>query len=167
MFNRAMHGARELGTSFMNGGFEGLDGMIAAQAEQRAYDTRQRAIEEIKAGYMKNAQAPETIAALKAAGIRSTKGRQRDPDRYADDYRQAAAFERGELGQEGGPGSLSLEAINHAMATNPMARYGIIGGAGVAGAAGMTAGAQQLEQLMGLLQEADETEVARDQPLTS
>ena len=82
----------------------------------------------------------------------------------------AAEAERGAVGAAGGPGNLSIEAINQAMVNDPAARYGYsalaIGGA-TAGGAAMTAGAQKLAQVMGLLQEADNTEVARDMPLQS
>ena len=159
-------GAGEL-VSSMGDGLGGLDQMIAMQAEQRANVDRQRAIEGIKAGYM-NAPSQEGVTdALKAAGFRSTKARQNNPQKYEADYQRAAEVNRGELGQPGGPGNLSLEAINTAMATSPLARYGVIGGAAVGGTAAMTAGAQKLIGLMEMLEEADETEVARDLPLTS
>ena len=53
------------------------------------------------------------------------------------------------------------------MATNPYARYGVIGGAALGGGTAMTAGAQKLAQVMGLLEEAQQTEVARDNELHS
>ena len=48
-----------------------------------------------------------------------------------------------------------------------LARGTVFGGGVTAGGAAMTAGAQKLMALMGMLEEADETEVARDAPLTS
>ena len=48
-----------------------------------------------------------------------------------------------------------------------IARGTVFGGGVTAGGAAMTAGAQKLMDLMGLFEEAEETEVARDQPLHS
>ena len=48
-----------------------------------------------------------------------------------------------------------------------IARGTLFGGGVTAGGAAMTAGAQKLMDLMGLFEEAEETEVARDQPLHS
>ena len=48
-----------------------------------------------------------------------------------------------------------------------IARGTVFGGGVTAGGAAMTAGAQKLMDLMGLFEEAEETEAARDQPLHS
>ena len=146
-------GAGELLEGIGQGGFGGLDDMIAMQAEQRAGAARARAIDDIKAGYQRNGADPavqQTMAANYVAG-----------DVADDTMTRAAIAERGQ------PGWLSMEALNQQMADSRAARYGVIGAAGLGGGALATAGAQKIAALMGLLQESDETEVARDQPLTS
>ena len=66
---------------------------------------------------------------------------------------------------ESGPGP--MESFHQTMADDPLQRRLVTGALGVTGGAAMTAGAQKLIGLMGMLEEADETEVARDAPLTS
>ena len=152
---------------FMQDAGERIDNILISQAREREAAIRADAIAEIKQGYMNAADQPGTQDALRAAGINPTKYRQRDPGKYEADYQAAAEMQRGVVGEKGGPGWASLEAVNNAMATNPYARYGVIGSAAVGGGAAMTAGAQKLAQVMGLLEEAQNVEEARDMPLHS
>ena len=161
-------GPRRAGVGgFMQDAGERIDNIFISQAKEREDAIRAEAIAEIKQGYMNAADQPGTMDALRAAGINPTKYRQRDPAKYEADYQAAAEMQRGVVGEQGGPGWASLEAVNNAMATNPYARYGVIGGAALGGGTAMTAGAQKLAQVMGLLEEAQQTEVARDNELHS
>ena len=128
--------------------FQGLDDRIANQAEQRANDARMRAIDGIVADYQNN---PNDLGVQQA--LAANEG----------DYLAAAIAERNNYGGMRTP----IESLNRAMNESDAARYGVVGGAALGGGMAMTAGAQKLMDLMGLFEEADETEVARDQPLTS
>ena len=129
---------------------EDFDDMLINQAEQRANDARMSAIDEIKAGMVRN---PAQEAGAYAPGNLSD-----------DQYMQLAT------GRRNFAAHTPIESINRAMADDPVARYGYaaaaVGGA-TAGGAAMTAGAQKLLALMGVLGEAQETEIARDNELTS
>ena len=145
-------GAGEL-IAAAGGGLGSLDDKIKEQALNRAEVSRQRHIDEIKAGYGSNMSDPAVQQQVADAYMPG--------DVYDDTMTRAAIAERGQ------PGWMSMEALNQQMANSRAARYGVIGAAGLGGGALATAGAQKLAALMGLLQESDETEVARDQPLTS
>jgi hypothetical protein len=141
-----------------------LDDKIVAQAQDRADVARQAMIEEVKAGMINNPNDPAVQTIMQMQGYRrnTMDGMTSDPTnkRYADRYDQMA-----NANAEGHRGP--VEILNQAMADNAGVRYGVIGTAGLGGGALATAGAQKVAALMGLLQESDETEVARDQPLTS
>ena len=107
-----------------------------------------RAIDGIVADYQNNPNDPGVQQALAANG---------------GDYLAAAMAERDGYGGMRTP----IESLNRAMNESDAARYGVVGGAALGGGMAMTAGAQKLMDLMGLFEEAGETEVARDQPLTS
>lgn len=121
-----------------------LDDRLVNQAEQRANEARLRAIDAIKADMDRHPTAGATKEMM--AG-------------YDNSLAAAEAQMAGHMGP--------LETINRAMSDNPYARYGVIGSAAVGGGAAMTAGAQKLLSVMGLLEEANQTEVARDMPLQS
>ncbi len=121
-----------------------LDDRIVNQAEQRANEARLRAIDGIKAEMDRSPNSPATKEMM--AG-------------YDNSLAAAVAQMQGRMGP--------VEQLNRAMSDNPYARYGVIGSAAVGGGVGMTAGAQKLLSVMGLLEEAEQTEVARDMPLQS
>ena len=144
--------------------FQGLDDRLVAQARNRETYARENAIANIRDGYGKNMQGPGVQQAVQyqqalSGGITDEQALQ-----------AAAAAQREYSVQNGGGWRTPIESVNHAMANDAAARYGYgaaaVGGATLGGA-GMTAGAQKLMDLMGLFEEAEETEVARDQPLTS
>ena len=141
-----------------------LDARIAQQATNRADAARQRAIEEIKDEMIRNPSAKSVQELMGSMGY-DQKMRERmvaDPinERYGPDFDELAYAQ---MGAHVGP----VEALNRSMAENPYARYGVIGSAAVGGGAAMTAGAQKLLSVMGLLEEANQTEVAREMPLQS
>ena len=128
-----------------------FDDMLANQAEERANNARMRAIEDIKADMQANAMDP---AVLQAVGGYAPAG---------GNYLDAAIAERNSYSGLQTP----IESINRAMNESDAARYGIGGAAVVGSGVAMTAGAQKLASIMGLLQEAQEVEVARDNELHS
>lgn len=148
----------------IQGAAQGFDQRVAAQATTRADMARQAAIEEIKSGMIRNVGDVGVQHQMQIQGIPSSRmvAMTEDPtrDRYSDEFDEMAWSQ---MGNHQGP----VESINRAIATNPYARYGTIGGAAVGGGVAMTAGAQKLGQIMGLLQEAEQTEVARDNELHS
>ena len=165
----AWNGGAELVGGIRDGGLGGLNQAIIDQADRRAMESRDDAIRDIRAKMIRNPGDPTHVNAYADAGIDAAIGTRMgtaegaaDSD-YGQYYQQAAAGMRDEQGY----GWASHEAVNRAMATNPYARYGVIGAAGVGGGLGITAGAQKLVDLMGLFEEAEQTEIARDQPLTS
>ena len=121
-----------------------LDDRIVNQAEQRANEARLRAIDGIKAEMDRSPNSSATKEMM--AG-------------YDNSLAAAVAQMQGKMGP--------VEQLNRAMSDDPYARYGVIGSAAVGGGAAMTAGAQKLLSVMGLLEEAEQTEVARDMPLQS
>ena len=139
-----------------------FDDMLANQAEQRANEARIRAIDDIKASMIKNPGDQAYEPYYPDARMTMSGG----AEKYAQQYLDAATAMRDDQGY----GGMSIEGINRAMNEDAAARYGYgalaIGGA-TAGGAAMTAGAQKLLGLMGILQEAGETEVAREMPLQS
>ena len=144
-----------------------FDSMVKRQAAARADNARARAIADIKADMIENPGEPAYTAYYGAPGAGVNKSQQTamaQPGRgekYGDQYGAAATAYRTEQGM--GP----IEGLNRAMAENPYARYGVAGTAAVGGGLAMTAGAQKLMQLMGALDEATQTDVARDMPLQS
>ena len=127
--------------------FRNLDDRIANQAEQRANNARMRAIDDIVADYQRNPNDAGVQQAMSGYGSPL----------------EAAIAERNQYSGMQTP----IESINRAMNENPYARYGVVGGTALGGGMAMTAGAQKLMDLMGMFQEAEETEVARDAPLPS
>lgn len=120
---------------------------------------RQQIMERINRGFAPpEASAAEEI--LKSLG--SQKGRDKVANQYAPDMRR---------GQGGWTGRGTMEMINQGIAENAIVRRGVlptaIVGGGALGAAGMTAGAQQLMALMQYMQSGQENEASREQPLTS
>lgn len=141
-----------------------LDARIVQQASNRADGARQRAIEGIKAEMIGNPSAKSVQDQMQMLGYDEAmrKKMAADPvnERYGPDFDELAYAQ---MGAHVG----AVESLNRAMAENPYARYGVIGSAAVGGGAAMTAGAQKLLSVMGLLEEAEQTEVARDMPLQS
>ena len=148
---------------FFRGMGDRIDDALVMQADARANAARARANDEIKGGMERNRSNGANAQKLQDAYI---------PGMDADTALQLAAeTERGVVGIPGGPTErMSIEGINNAMVNDPVARYGYsalaVGGAS-AGLGGMTAGAQKLASIMGLLQEAQEVEIARDNELHS
>ena len=141
--------------------FRDLDDRIVQQSYGRAENERAKAIENIKQGMMRdqsNKSYGETYEGMAPQYPASMRENAETSDAY---YDVAAARYMDSVGA--GP----MESLNVAMAENPYARYGVAGTAAVGGGMAMTAGAQKLLGLMGLLSEAGETEVARDMPLQS
>ena len=144
-----------------------FDSMVQRQATARADDARARAIADIKAGMIENPGEPAYTAYYGAPGAGVNKSQQTamaQPGRgekYGDQYGAAATAYRSEQGM--GP----IEGLNRSMAENPYARYGVVGTAAAGGGLALTAGAQKILGLMGILEEANQTEVARDMPLES
>ena len=152
------------------GGFlMGLDDRIVAQAESRAENARTRAIRDIMLDMKRNPEDEAFQEYYKKTGAHPSTLKSMATEKGAakDDYMMAYADAAQYMRDDQGVGSLSLEGINNAMAENPYVRYGVAGTAAAGGGVAMTAGAQQLMQLMGLLQESQETEVARQMPLES
>ena len=139
----------------MGGFFQGLDNRIENAANARAAAARGAAVESIRAGMERNPSDPGYAAYMTG----------NDAPAYGVPYYDAAVAYR--EGTAPAAWQRPVEAINNAMADSAAARYGVVGGAALGGGMAMTAGAQKLMDLMGLFEEADETEVARDQPLTS
>ena len=131
--------------------FQGLDDRIANQAEERANNARMRAIDGIEADMRANATDP---AVLQQVGGYAPAG---------GNYLDAAIAQREGYSAMQTP----IESINRAMNDSAAARYGVVGGAAVGGGLALTAGAQKLIGLMDMLNEANQTEVARDMPLQS
>jgi hypothetical protein len=148
----------------IQGAAQGFDERIKAQATERAEVARQAAIENIKAGMIRNPADASVQQAMQMQGYspKQMAGMTEDPinDRYGADYDEMAYAQM--QGRQG-----LLEGVNREMASNPYARYGVIGGAALGGGTAMTAGAQKLAQVMGLLDEAQNVEEARDMPLHS
>lgn len=143
--------------------FQGLDDRIEAQAASRAAGARQSAIDGIASGYARNPNEQAVFDAVNQyAGAEASMGLPQDAVLQA-----AAAGQREQIMQDHGGWRTPVESLNQAMVDSQAARYGVIGGAALGGGMAMTAGAQKLMDLMGLFEEAGETEVARDQPLTS
>lgn len=128
-----------------------FDAMLALQAEERGNNARASAIESIKADMQANAMDP---AVLQAVGGYAPAG---------GNYLDAAIAERDSYSGIQTP----IESVNRAMQNSDAARYGIGGAAVLGSGVAMTAGAQKLASIMGLLQEAEEVEVARDNELHS
>lgn len=144
-----------------------LDAALIRQADMRAEEARQAAIESIKSEMIRNPSDQGVQQQMQAQGYT-----QRQMDRMVADptnERYGPDFDEMAYGQMSGNAGF-VERVNRAMVNDPAARYGYsalaVGGA-TAGGAAMTAGAQKLIGLMGILGEAEETEVARDLPLTS
>lgn len=146
----------------IGGAARGFDERIQAQATNRADAARMEAIENIKAGMMRNPSDQAVQDAMQMQGYtpKQMVAMTEDPinERYGPDYDEMAYAQM--QGRQG-----LLEGVNREMARNPYARYGVIGGAALGGGAAMTAGAQKLAQVMGLLDEAQNVEEARDMPL--
>ena len=148
----------------IQGAAEGFDSRIKAQATTRADEARQRMIESIKDDMLRNPNQAAVQEAMQMQGYKPQmiENMSADPynERYGPEFDEMAYAQ---AGNHQGP----IESINRAIATNPYARYGTVGGAAVGGGLAMTAGAQKLAQVMGLLEEAQQTEVARDNELHS
>lgn len=148
----------------MGGFFQGLDDRLVAQARNRETYARENAIADIRGSYANNLEDDAVQQRLEQAML-ANPGMTQDQASHA-----AATAQREQIMQDHGGWRTPIQSVNHAMANDAAARYGYgaaaVGGVTLGGA-GMTAGAQKLMDLMGLFEEAEETEVARDQPLTS
>lgn len=144
--------------------FQGLDDRIVNQARQREMAARDGHIAAIRGGFERNPNEEGVMQAINQyAAQDAAMGLPQDAL-----MQQAAAGQQRQIMAEQGYGIRHpLQSINHAMAESRPVRYGVIGGAAVGGGMAMTAGAQKLLGLMDALSESDQTDMARDQPLTS
>ena len=150
---------------------QNFDSMVQRQALARAQAARESAISGIKDSIMANPADPGYANAIQGAARNAAQAKAAmHPDavskhpEYADTvYPTAARDYREDVAQHWY--QKPVESLNQAMADNAYARYGVIGSAAVGGGAAMTAGAQKLLGLMGALQQANESEEARQLPL--
>ena len=138
-----------------------FDSMVQRQAANRAENERAKAIASIKQGMIRD-EGGKSYDATYQGMAGKYPAEMRTNEATSDAYYDVAASR---YVDEYGPGP--LESLNESMANNAAARYGVIGTAAVGGGLGLTAGAQKILGLMGILEEANQTEVARDQPLQS
>lgn len=144
-----------------------LDQAFADHLHSRANAERQSALTAIKERMQSREGNPATVEQIKNAGYGDQmEAMYADPLKYGSAWHAVAEDVRAQR-----PGYLpGFEQAAEGMANSRLARYGVMAGAGMtvpAVGAGLTAGAQKLQALMGMLEETEEAEAARDQPLTS
>ena len=146
---------------------QSVDNMIIQQAQERAAAAREAGIGQIRSDMYAN-RAEEGIRKQ----IQGTPGVSASAYRKAvmpsakesnSVYDTAAAYARDQANAWTTP----VESLNQAMADSALARYGVVGSAALGGGVAMTAGAQKLMSLMGLLEQAGQVDADRQAPLSS
>ena len=146
---------------------QSIDNMIIRQAQERAAAAREAGIGQIRGEMYANRAEDATRQQIQGTPGVSASAYKRAVMPSAKEsnpvYDKAAAYQRDQAAAWATP----VESLNQAMADSALARYGVVGSAALGGGMAMTAGAQKLMSLMGLLEQAGQVDSDRQAPLSS